>query len=85
MSRIRVTIDALALKGLAPEQRRALVEGLQGELSRVLADPARRDERAGSRRMPVLRLGQMAIEPGASGGRKLGSGMGRGIAKGMKP
>jgi hypothetical protein len=85
MSRIRVTIDELALKGFEPGQRKALVDGLQGELARALADPATRGDCASSRRTPVLRLGQMAIEPGASGSRKFGSGMARGIAKGLKP
>ncbi len=84
MSRIHVTIDKLVLKGFEPGQRKALVEGLQTELRRMLADPATRSEWAHSRRTPVLRLGQMQIEPGLSGSRKFGGGVARGIAKGLK-
>jgi hypothetical protein len=83
MNRIRVTIDQLALSGFAPAQRKALVEGLRSELARVLADPA---AQAGwnPRNVPVLRLGQRAIEPGTSGSRKLGAEVARGIGGGVK-
>lgn len=85
MSRIRVTIDRLILKGFEASDRNALVEGLQGELSQVLSDPAARAEWARSRRMPVLKLGGMSLEPGASGGRKFGKQLGRGVGRGLKP
>ena len=85
MSRIRVTIDRLVLKGFEAGERKALVEGLQGELSRVLADPAARAEWTRSQRRPVLRLGRMPIEPGPSGGRKFGGTVARAIGKGLKP
>jgi hypothetical protein len=80
MSRVRVTIDRLALKGFEPDQRRGLVDGLQSELARVLADRATRDW-ADPRHLPVLRLGQAAIEPGSPGGRRFGAGMARRIAR----
>jgi hypothetical protein len=85
MSVIHVTIDQLALKGFEPADRKALVEGLRTELSRVLSDPAMRAEWARSRRTPVLRLGRMPFEPGPAGGRKLGGSVARGIGKGLKP
>ncbi len=85
MSRVRVTIDALVLKGLEPVERKAMVEGLHAELSRVLADPATRGAWAHSHRTPVLRLGRIPIEPGAAGGRTFGKGMVRAIRKGLKP
>jgi hypothetical protein len=72
MSRVRVTIDVLALKGLEPVARRALVDGLRTELSRVLSDPADRRAWAGAHRTPVIKLAQLTLEPGAPGGRKLG-------------
>ena len=53
MSRIRVTIDRIALRGMDAGEGRALVEGLQGELSRILADAAGTSG-ARSRRTPVL-------------------------------
>jgi len=85
MSVIHVTIDRLALKGFDPADRKALVEGLQTELSRVLSDPATRAEWARSRRTPVLRLGRMPLEPGPAGARKFGGSVARGVGKGLKP
>jgi hypothetical protein len=85
MSRVHVTIDELALRGMEPFERRALVEGLRTELSRVLADPAARATWARSHHTPVMRLGPMTLEPGAAGGRTFGGGLARGIAKRLKP
>jgi hypothetical protein len=85
MSQVRVTIDRLVLKGMEPAERKALVEGLQRELSRVLSDPATRDEWAHSHRTPVLRLGRLALEPGPSGGRTFGKQMARALGRGLKP
>jgi len=85
VSRVRVTIDQLVLKGLEPADRRALVEGLQAELSQILSNPAARAAWGGSHRTPLLRLGRMPLEPGPSGGRKFGGGLARAIGKGLKP
>jgi hypothetical protein len=84
MSRVQVTIDQLVLKGLEPADRKALVEGLQTEISRFLSDPS---ARAGARslRRPVMKLGRMPLESGPSGGRKFGANVARAIAKGLKP
>jgi hypothetical protein len=83
MSRIRVTIDRLVLKGFEPGNHKALVEGLQAELSRVLADPAMRAQWASSHRTPVLRSGRMPLESGPTGERKLGTALARGVGKGL--
>jgi hypothetical protein len=85
MSRIRLTIDALALKGFDAADSRALVEGLRSELARVLADPMGRAEWARSHRTPVLGLGRIPIGTGSSGSRQFGKGMARAIGKGLKP
>jgi hypothetical protein len=85
MSRITLNIDRLVLKGFEPGDRNALVQGLQAELSRVLADPVTRAEWARSHRTPVLRLGRMPIEPGPAGGRNFGAELARAIGKGLKP
>lgn len=85
MSRIRVSIDSIVLKGFDPADRSALVEGLQGELSRVLSDPVARAQWASSHRTPVLRLRPMPLETGPSGLRKFGGGVARAIGKGLKP
>lgn len=85
MSRINLTIDRLVLKGLEPGDRTALMEGLQGELSRVLSDPATRAQWAPSHSAPVLRVGRLPLEPGPAGGRKFGGSAARVIGKGLKP
>jgi hypothetical protein len=83
MSRINVTIDRLVLKGLDPAARTALVQGLRAELAQVLSDPAQRAALS-SRRTPVLRLGQMPLQPGISGARNLGRAVARAFGKGGK-
>jgi len=85
MSRVRVTIDHLVLKGLDPAERRALVEGLQKELSEFLSDPAARAGWAHPHRTPVLKLGRMPLEPGPAGGRKFGKQIARAVGRGLKP
>jgi hypothetical protein len=85
MSRVVVNIDQVVLSGLEPAERKALLEGLHGELARILGDPAARAQWAKSHRTPVLKLGRMPYEPGPAGGRKFGSGLANAIGKGLKP
>ena len=85
MTKINLTIDQLILRGFEPRDRKALLEGLQSELSRVLADPIARAEWAHPHRTPVLRLANLPLESGAAGARKLGGGVARAIGKGLKP
>ena len=84
MSRIRITIDRLALQGFDPAERAALVEGLKGELARMLADPASRTALR-SRRTPVLRLANLERRPGPSGSRSFGTAVARAIGRSVKP
>jgi hypothetical protein len=83
MSRIDVTIDRLVLRGLDPAARNALVQGLRAELEQVLGDPVNRAALS-SRRTPVLRLGQVPLQPGISGARNLGRTVARAVGKGGK-
>ena len=85
MSRIHLNIDHLVLPPMDTGDRNALVQELQAELRRVLADPAARAGWARSHRTPVLRLGRMPMESGPSGGGKFGAALGRFIGKGLKP
>jgi hypothetical protein len=85
MSRIRLTIDQLTLRGFNAADGRAVIEGLRAELARVLSDPSTRAEWARAHRTPVLRLGPMPLETGSVAGRKFGQGMARAIGKGLKP
>jgi hypothetical protein len=85
MSRIHLTIDRLVLDGLQSGQEKALVEGLRAQLTEMLADRGTRAEWARSHRTPVLKLGRLPLESGASGGRQIGTGIGCGIGRGLKP
>ena len=82
MSRVRVTIGRLALRGFDPGQARAVGEGLRAELARLLADPALRPA-ARPRRAPVLRLGALPMAEGGAGA--LGRAVARAIARGLSP
>jgi len=83
MSRVRVTIDRLVVKGLDPAARNALVQGLRTELEHVLSDPSQRAALS-SGRTPVLRLGRMPLQAGLSGARNLGASLARAVGKGGK-
>ncbi len=85
MKRIHLTIDRLTLAGFGATERTALVEGLRSEFARILADPIARAEWMRSRRMPVLRLGSMPLQPGSSGSRKFGGSVARAIGRSLKP
>ena len=83
MSRIRVSIDELALKGFEAADARVLVDVLRSELARVLSDPLTRAGWARSRRTPVLRIGAIPKQTGTSGSRKFARGLANAIGKGM--
>jgi hypothetical protein len=83
MSRIHVNIERIVLRGIDPADRQALVNGLNTELARMLADPAARAAIAQSRRTPVLRLGKLSMGQGTAGARALGGGIARAIGKGI--
>jgi hypothetical protein len=85
MSRVHVTIDRLALSGFDAAERAALVDELQTELTRLLADPAMGAAWKRSRRTPVLRLGRVGFQPGVSGSRGLGRSVARAIGRSLKP
>jgi hypothetical protein len=85
MSTVHLHIDRIVLRGVDAADRQALVQGLQAELARVLADPKTRAGMTTSRHVPVLRLGRMTMTPGNAGARSFGAGVARAIGKGMKP
>lgn len=84
MSRIRITIDRVALQGFEPAERAALVEGLKGELAKMLADPSSRMGLR-SRRTPVLRLAGLERQTGPAGSKVLGTTVARAIGRSVKP
>ena len=85
MSDIRVTIDRMVLKGIAPGDERALVESLQTQLREALSDPVQDADWARPHRTPVLKLGQMPLQVGTAGATRFGRQLGRAIHRGLKP
>ena len=84
-SRVTVHIDKLVLRGIGPGDKQAFVNGLKAELARVLGGQQARAAITSSRTTPVIRIGEMRMEPGLAGARALGRSVARAIAKGMKP
>ena len=64
--RMRVTIDALVLRGFAPEQRQALTAGLQTELGRLLSGPQNAAAFGRSRAVDSLPNGRLRVAAGTS-------------------
>ena len=90
MSRIDLHIDRVVLrgfKGMDLQARQALVQGLQTELTRIMANPAARanltQNQPGSRRTPVLRIGKVPMAQDAAGARRMGSQIAKSIGKGI--
>jgi hypothetical protein len=82
MSRIRVTIDQVVLKGIDASERQAVIDGLRAGLATALAD----QHSAGwarPRAASVLRLGGIPAERGAAGRRSFGRKMGRAIGRSL--
>jgi hypothetical protein len=82
MSRFKISIDELVLRGFDPPERKALVEALETELRAALSDPSA-SHASSSRRVPSLRLPQSTFDGGARAARKLGGDIARGIVKGL--
>jgi hypothetical protein len=84
VSRVRVTIDEIALKGFEPNERGPLVEALRAEFAAAFSDPAGRAEWMRSRRMPVLRLPGTPFQGGPGAARKLGATTARAIGRELR-
>jgi hypothetical protein len=85
VSRIHVNIDRLVLNGFAQLEGKVLVEALQSHLSHLIADRTARREWARSHRTPLLKLGRIPIEPGATGAGSFGKQVARAVVRGLKP
>jgi hypothetical protein len=90
MSRIDLHIDRIVLRGFEgtdAQARQALVQGLQTELARIMANPATRanltQNQFGSRRTPVLRVGKVPMAHDTAGARRMGVQIARSIGKGI--
>jgi hypothetical protein len=85
MSRIRLDIDRLVLRGFEPLEAKAFSEALQSHLSEILSEQATRTHWAGLQRTPVLKLGRMSRDSGIAGARKFGKQVARAVGKGLRP
>src|SRR5262249_21261655 len=85
MSRIRLDIDRLVLRGFDLLEAKALSHALQSQLSQVLAKRGPRGEWARPHGTPILKLGSMPLEKGSAGAVKLGRQLARAVARGLKP
>jgi len=84
MSRISLSIEKVVLRGFEPAERTAVLDGLQTELRRVLADAEGPAAWAKSHHIPRLKLGRMPLSPRPSGGRDLGARIAGAIGRGLK-
>jgi hypothetical protein len=65
MRRVVLHIDRLVLKGFEPGDRDRIAADLQGELGRLLADPATAGRLATLGHMPTMRSGPQSSAEGA--------------------
>ena len=83
MKRVVLHIDSLVLKGFRHEDRHGIAEGLQQELSRLLAHPQAAQKLTANGDVSRLRLGSISIDQNSKP-QRVGSQVAQGIGKGMK-
>lgn len=84
MTRVVVHIERLVLKDFRPQDGDAVAEGLQRELSRLLAEPGTAPQLAALGSLPRLRVGGVPLERGVGAqqiGERLAQGIGREIVR----
>ena len=86
MNRPRATIhiDRIVLRGMEPQQARAVVEGLRAELADVFSSAAFRGRLRPGRSAEVIRVGSLPLGAGRSGGKRFGVALARAVRKGMR-
>lgn len=80
---VHLHIDRLVLHGFRHEDRHGIAEGIQQELSRMLAEPEAAQKLAAHGDASRLRIGNVQIGRDARP-RHVGSQVGQGIGKGMR-
>lgn len=83
MSRVRVRIDQIAVRGLDAAASSAVIEGLRVELARVLRNASALPVR--SHRTPVMKLAPLSLQTGTAGARQLGVQAAGAIARKVRP
>ena len=84
VSRIRVNIERLVLRGFAQPEAKAIAKAFELQLSQVLAEGTPRNDWARPHRTPVLKLGRMPMEAGSAGAVRFGTRMARAVVRGLK-
>jgi hypothetical protein len=79
MSRVRVRIDQVAVRGLDSVAADAVIDALRLELARVLVKSTALPTR--SQRTPVVKLGPIPLQVGSSSARNLGQSTAHAIAR----
>ncbi len=79
MKRVIVKIDRLVLKGFRFEDRHAIAQGLQEQLTRLLAAPGMAEQIGATGSASRLRLGNIRVA-GDLGVKQIGSATGRAVA-----
>jgi len=82
MKRVIVNIESLVLNGFRFEDRHAIAQGLQEQLSLLFAEPGMAERLAGLGEVPRLRTKAIAL-PGGANPRQVGTDTANGIGKGL--
>lgn len=83
MKRVKVNIDRLVLKGFRFEDRHAIAQGLQEQLTRLLSEPGMAERLVNTGDLPRLRIASVSI-PAERGVRQTGMDVADGIGRGLK-
>jgi hypothetical protein len=81
--RTTIHIDRVVLRGIDPQQARAIVEGLRAELATVFSSAAFRNKLRNGRSAEVIRLGSVRLGAGRAGAKRFGAAVARAAGKGM--
>ncbi len=82
MRRIIVKIDQLALKGFRYDDRHAIAQGLQDQLTQLFSEPHMVQRLSQTGPIPHLRVGPVAT-PAEAKPQQIGRAAGEGIGKGL--
>lgn len=83
MRRVIVNIDRLVLKGVRFEDRHAIAQGLQEQLTRLLSEPGMAERLVNIGDLPRLRIAPVSI-PAERGVGQTGMDVADGIGRGLK-
>lgn len=83
MKRVVLHIDRLVLRGFRPENRAAIVEGLRGELGRLLADPTTSARLSSTPQVPKIDAGRVSVRQGGEASQ-IGAALGGAVVRGIK-